>query len=74
MFLNFWAIDINVDFDIELGDAMLQKAFHFCPECDYIIWLAHKTVRLTDYMKERFIEVDLGTRPVTITVDPLKNF
>lgn len=74
LFLNFWAIDINIDFDIELGDAMLQKAFHYCPECDYIIWLAHKTVRLTDYMKERFIEVDLGTRPVSMTVDPLKNF
>lgn len=75
LFLNFWAIDINIDFDIELGDAIMRKAFHYCPDVDYFLWLGHKSVRLSDYMKERFVELDCSSREgAGGNGDPLKNF
>ena len=66
MFLNFWAVEErSAKYKGDVGVQMIKKLLAVCPDLDYLIWLCPRTVKLTDYQKKTFAEVECSATHIS---------
>jgi hypothetical protein len=59
LFINFWAVEErSAKYRGDVGAELVKKLFALCAELDYIVWLCPRTVKLTDYQKRTFMELE----------------
>ena len=59
MFVNFWAVEErSAKYRGDIGVELIKKLFSICSELDYFIWLCPRSVKLTEYQKRTFAEVE----------------
>lgn len=59
LFLHFWCFDDKTYKLEDVGPKMIRNVFAKCNDVDYIIWICPNKTRITDYIKNLFVEIDL---------------